>query len=91
MSQMADVPAESVQLPADVLNVARRLARRRHTTIAGVIAEALGLEEAYVNSSENRGSQMGVLDGSRFTPLVPLLDQEDVEFRFPWLRFPRDL
>jgi hypothetical protein len=89
---MSDVsrPMERIEVPADVLEVMERLARVRRTSIQGIIAEAIGLEEAFVEN-QRLGRPMGVLIGSDFSEIIPLLDQSpgQEQYRRSWWRGTR--
>lgn len=73
---------ERIEVPADVFEVIQRLARIRHTSIQGIIAEAVGLEEAFVEN-QRLGRPMGVLIGSDFAEIIPLLDQGPDQPKYP--------
>jgi hypothetical protein len=86
----ASQPMEQIQVPADVLRVMERLARIRNTSIQGILAEAIGLEEAFVEN-KRQGRPMGVLVGSHFSEIIPLLDQtpDQEPYQRSWWRGSR--
>jgi hypothetical protein len=94
-------PPESTEMPVirvsrEVLNTLAALARTRRAEIPDVLAEAIGLEIALVEAKRD-GHRMGVLIGSKFSDIIPLLDQVGGEseasphrwtqaFPYPWTR-----
>lgn len=50
------------------------LARARNAEIPDVLSEAIGLELALVEA-KREGNRMGVLIGSKFSEIIPLLEQ----------------
>ena len=60
------------------MNTLAYLARARQAEIPDVLAEAIGLEVALVDA-KRQGNPMGVLIGSKFSEIIPLLDQRPGE------------
>ncbi len=60
----------SITVPAEIWSRLETLAKARKTDVAGLVAEAIGLEEVFVSAQEN-GSRMLVERNGRVHELVP--------------------
>jgi hypothetical protein len=60
----------TVELSDEVMRRLERLAAARGTDVSGVLAEAIGLEEAYVLAKE-RGGRVLIDDRGRISELSP--------------------
>jgi hypothetical protein len=74
-----------MRVSVETMNALAYLARARAAQISDVLAEAIGLELALVEA-KREGNRMGVLIGSKFSEIVPLLDQRDQSEASPWRR-----
>ncbi len=77
-----------IRVSEEIMNTLAYLARARQAEIPDVLAEAIGLEVALVDA-KRQGNSMGVLEGSNFSEIIPLLDQRPGESEAPprrWLR-----
>jgi hypothetical protein len=64
------VSENSLFVPSDIASRLDRLARIRGKEVTDVLAEAVGLEEEYVNANDN-GGRMLIAQNGRLEELIP--------------------
>ena len=64
-----------IRVSEEIMGTLASLARARGADIPDVLAEAIGLEVALVDA-KRQGNRMGVLVGSKFSEIIPLLEQQ---------------
>jgi hypothetical protein len=67
-----------IRVSEEIMETLAYLARARNAEIPDVLAEAIGLERALVEAKQ-QGNRLGVLLGSKFSEIIPLLDQRRSE------------